>query len=77
MRAKVVVATVGYVLVGLIIFGLVLTIVAALLMGNPFYGRNAYGLLLGTYSSAAVVIIAGVVGVVWAARKARRRRGQR
>jgi hypothetical protein len=77
MRPRVVIATVGYVLVGLIVCGLVLTIVAALLAGRPFYGRNVYHLPLGTYSTAAVLIMAGVIGVVRLVQKARERRTRR
>ena len=44
--------------------GLVLTIVLALRAGHPFYGRNVYGLPLGAYSTAAVLVIAGVIALV-------------
>ena len=76
MRARTVVATVGYLLVGLIVCGLVLTIVLALLAGHPFYGRNVYGLPLGTYSTAAVLMIAAVIGVVRLVQKARQGRSR-
>jgi hypothetical protein len=76
MRPRSVVATVGYALVGLIVGGLVLTIILALLAGQPFYGRNVYGLPLGTYSTAAVLVIAGVIGVVRLVQKARQRHGR-
>ena len=71
MRARTVVAMVGYLLVGVIVCGLALTIVLALLAGHPFYGRTVYGLPLGTYSTAAVLIIAAVIGVVRLVQKAR------
>ncbi len=74
MRPRVVIATVGYLLVGLIVCGLVLTIVMALLAGRLFYGQNVYHLPLGTYSTAAVLIMAAVIGVVRLVQKARERR---
>ena len=73
MRPKAIVATVGYLLVSLIVCGLVLTIVVAWRAGQPFYGRNVYGLPLGTYSTAAVLAIAGVIGVVRLVQKARQK----
>lgn len=72
MRPRAVIATVGYLLVSLIVGGLVLAIVLALRAGHPSYGRNVYGLPLGTYSTAAVLVIAGVIGVVRLVQKTRR-----
>ena len=74
MRRRGVIATVGYLLVGLILIGLVLTIALAFSTGHPFYGRNVYGLPLGTYSTAAVLVIAAAIGVIRLIQHARRKR---
>jgi hypothetical protein len=52
--------------------GLVLTLVLALSAGQPFYGRNVYGSPLGTYSTAAVLVIAGVIGIMRLVQESRR-----
>jgi hypothetical protein len=74
MRPRVVIAAIGYVFLGLIFCGMVLTLILAHRAGQPFYGRNVYGLAVGTYSTAAVLLIAACVGVVWLVQRARGRR---
>lgn len=74
MRPRVVIAAIGYVFVGLILCGMVLTLMLALRAGQPFYGQNVYGLAVGTYSTAAVLLIAVCIGVVWLIQRARGRR---
>lgn len=74
MRPRVVIATIGYVFVALIFCGLVLTLVLAHRTGQPLYGRNVYGLSVGTYSTAAVLLIAACIGVVRLVQRARGRR---
>lgn len=74
MRARTLIATIGYLFVGLIVLGLSLTIVTAARFGQPFYGDNAYGLPVGTYSTGAIMVIAGCIGVVRLIQVTRRRR---
>ncbi len=74
MRSRVVIATIGYVLVGLIVCGVVLTVILAHRTGQPFYGRNVYGLDVGTYSTGAVLFIAACIGVVRLVQRVRGRR---
>ena len=67
----------GYVLFGLVVIGLALTVMGAALSGQPFYGLNYKGLPLGAYSTLAVLALAAVVvltaGVSRALASARRR----
>jgi polyferredoxin len=69
---------VGYGLFGLIVTGLVMTVIAAWIQGRPFIGENFYGLPIGTYSTAAVMVLVVLIGIVWLNAKAiatfRRRR---
>jgi hypothetical protein len=71
MRSRVFIATIGYVLVGLMVCGLVLVVLAAHRSGQPFYGENAYGLDVGTYATGAVLLIAACIGVVRLVQRAR------
>jgi|SRR5579859_4452691 len=64
-----IVVVIGYVLMGAVFIGLALTVIAAAHTNHPFYGINYKGLLLGTYSTLAVLVIAGVVGVVWVSQR--------
>jgi len=73
MRSRTVIAAVGFLLLGLIILGLVLNLLIALRNNQPFYGRNVYGLPLGTYSTIAMLVIGAVVGGVAIAQRIRRR----
>jgi hypothetical protein len=59
-----VIAAVGYALVSFLIAGLCLQVLVALLHNRPFYGVNYLWLGLGTYSTAAALGLAGVVGIV-------------
>jgi hypothetical protein len=77
MRPRTVIAAVGFVLVGLIILGLGLTLLIALRNHQPFYGRNVYGMPLGVYSSIAMLVVGGAIGVVSVAQRIRRRGGLR
>ena len=64
MRHKVL-KSIGYFGVALFFAGAGVCVVFALLNGIPFMGTNYYGLPIGTYS-IAVVLIAGALGlVVW------------
>jgi hypothetical protein len=65
MRLRPVIKAVGYFLVVLIFCGLALTLLTALRNHEPFYGRNVYGLPLGTYSTAVMSAIGLVNGMVW------------
>ena len=58
----------GYGLVGLIIAGLALGVLAATISNHPFYGTSYWGLPLGTYSSLAVLAVIAAVGLTWAIR---------
>jgi hypothetical protein len=73
---RLIVRIVGFIFFALVVAGFCLDIVSALRAGRPFYGQNYQMLDLGTYSSAAVVIVALSVGLLaairWLVRKARR-----
>lgn len=71
MRSRVVIATIGYVLVGLIVCGLLLAVIVAHRSGQPFYGKNAYGLAVGTYATGALLLMAACIGVVRLVQRAR------
>ncbi|HEX3367626.1 hypothetical protein [Phenylobacterium sp.] len=58
------IATIGYVLIGLIVLGIVGDMLAATLKHQAFYGVNYLGLPLGTYSMALVLVMAGTIGAV-------------
>ena len=60
MRHRVIKAT-GFLLVGLVVVGLVLTVVSAAISGQPSYGVSYKGLPLGTYSTLAVLVLAAAV----------------
>ena len=76
MRVRQVIKAIGYFLVVLLFCGLALTVLTAMRNHEPFYGRNAYGLPLGTYSTAAMFAIGLVVGVVWLVQRFWRRAHQ-
>lgn len=80
MRSKTIIAAVGFAMVSLMILGLVLTLLIAIRDNQLFYGRNVYGLPLSTYSTIAMLIIAGLIGVVsltqWIRRRNRCRGGR-
>jgi hypothetical protein len=59
----------GSVLVTVALAGLAARVLIAAGEGRPFYGRNVYGLTLGTYSTLAIFGVAGVVGIIWLAHK--------
>jgi len=72
-----IVRVVGFTLIVVIFVGVGLAVLAALLSGRPFYGKNYLMLDLGTYDSALVLLIALAAGILialrWAARKMRGR----
>jgi hypothetical protein len=55
------VAVIGFLFIGLIILDVVLTVLDALVHGRWFIGENFYGLPIGTYMAAAVLLIVGVI----------------
>jgi hypothetical protein len=55
----------GYFLAGLALSSVFLTLVASALDGEPFYGRNVYGLAVDPYVGLAIFAVVGVVGVIW------------
>ena len=59
-----VIKTTGLFLVGLVMVGLVLTVLDAAISGQPFYGVNYKGLPLGTYSTLACLVLAGVFALI-------------
>lgn len=65
MRRRTAITTVGFVLFGAMLVGLAGSVLIAVRANEPFYGRNAYGLLLGAYSTLATLIMAALIGVVW------------
>ena len=69
---RILLRTIGFILVGLALSSLALRLVAAAVSGEPFHGRNVYGLLVGTYLGLAIFAVAGVVGVVWLLQRLRR-----
>ncbi len=54
---------VGFSLVAVVFVGIGLSILLALLLGKPNIGTNHYGLPIGTYSSAVVMVVV-VVGLL-------------
>ncbi len=66
------VRAVGYGLVGLVMAGLAITVIAAAVSNHSFYGTNYWGLPLGTYSSLAVLMVVAAVGLIGAIRLVRR-----
>lgn len=74
---KKVVAVTGYVLMGLMLVGVAVQVLSSLRDGEPFYGVNAWGLPLGTYSSLLVLIIAVGIGLVRVVRILRTRQQRR
>ena len=72
------IGTIGYVLIGLIVLGLIAEVIAALLNHQAFYGVNYLGLPLGTYWVALLLVMAGIIGAVRLVQiyRARKRRGQ-
>jgi hypothetical protein len=73
VRARSAVRVIGYFLVALIFCGLALTVLTALRDNQPFYGRNVYGLPIGTYSVAAMFAIVLIIGLVWLVQRLWRR----
>lgn len=73
MRLRTVIAVLGYILIASAACGLVLTVLKAIRDNQAFYGRNVYGLAIGTYSTAAMLVIVAAVGLVWLVQKFRRR----
>jgi len=59
----------GYLLVTVALASLAARVLIAAGEGRPFYGRNVYGLTLGTYSTLAIFGIVGVVGGIWLVQK--------
>lgn len=55
----------GYLLVALLMASLLGRVLMAAVEGRPFYGRNSYGLAVGTYSTLAGIGIVAGFGMVW------------
>ncbi|MFZ5719740.1 MAG: hypothetical protein ACOY5Y_09795 [Pseudomonadota bacterium] len=60
---------VGYLLVTVLLAGLAARVLIAASEGRPFYGRNVYGLAVGTYSTLAIFGIVASIGVIWLVQK--------
>ncbi len=75
---------IGFSLLGLVFVGIGLSVLLALVNGKPNVGTNYYGLPIGTYSTAAVLIMVVVILAVFGAtrlfrslkRRAARRTGK-
>ncbi len=65
---------IGFTLLGLVGFGLFLTVIKAAAEGRSFYGVNYYGLRLGTYSALATLLLVALLGVAGAIVRLRRSR---
>ncbi|HEY2357193.1 MAG TPA: hypothetical protein VGH86_07065 [Phenylobacterium sp.] len=58
---------VGFSLLGLAFVGFCLSVLVALMNGKPNIGTNFYGLPIGTYSTAAVLLMGVVIWLVFGA----------
>jgi hypothetical protein len=56
---------IGFSLLGLALAGIGLSVSLALMNGKPNVGTNYYGLPIGTYSSAAVLIVVVAILLVF------------
>ena len=56
---------IGYVTVAVFFAGAGVSVLFALLNGNPFMGTNYYGLPIGTYSTAGLLLVGALGLVVW------------
>ena len=63
------IAAIGYVFVGLVVAGFVVQVVVAWLKGYAFVGESYWGLPIGTYSTAAVIVAVALIGMVWGGSK--------
>lgn len=58
---------IGFSLLGIAFVGIGLSVLVALMNGKPNVGTNVYGLPIGTYSTAAVLIMVIVILAVFGA----------
>jgi hypothetical protein len=72
-----IVKTVGFVLFGLLVCGLVVTAAMAVRRGAPFIGENYMGLPIGTYSTLAVLIAGALIGSIWLVQRLRQKINRR
>jgi hypothetical protein len=68
---------IGFSLLSLVLVGLGTSVVAAMLRGKAVLWNNYYGLPVGTYSTAAVLVVAIGAGVIWLVQRGRRFLGSR
>jgi hypothetical protein len=62
---------IGFSLLAIVLLGIAVSVVAAILQNKAFLWTNAYGLPVGTYSTAAVLVVAAGAGVFWLFRRTR------
>jgi len=61
----------GFSLLAIVLLGIAVSVIAAMAQNKAVLWTNAYGLPVGTYSTAAVLIVAAGVGVFWLIQRAR------
>ena len=66
-----VVKRIGFSLLAIVLLGIAVSVIAAMLQNKAFLWTNAYGVPVGTYSTAAVLVVAAGVGVFWLFQRAR------
>lgn len=62
---------IGFSLLAFFLIGLCGSVAFAMLHNQAFLWNNAYGVPVGTYSTAAVLVVAGCVWVFWLLQRAR------
>ncbi len=67
-----VVKGIGFFLVALLLASIGASVLTAMLRGKAFLWSNYYGVPVGTYSTAAVLVVAIVVAAVWLFQRTRR-----
>jgi hypothetical protein len=67
-----IVKAIGFSLLALVFIGLGASVVAAMLRGKAVLWNNYYGLPVGTYSTAAVLIVVIAAGMIWLVQRGRR-----
>jgi hypothetical protein len=68
---------IGFSLLAFVFIGLGASVVGAMLQGKAVLWNNYYGLPVGTYSTAAVLVVAVAAGIIWLVQRARRFLGSR
>jgi len=60
-----IVKAIGFLLLAAFLLGLAGSVIAAIAQNKAVLWTNAYGLPVGTYSTAAVLVVAAGVGAFW------------